>query len=93
MRPTFRKLVFSSSELLEPHLSRSWAVIIQLPIEEGRLADPGLPANLRHQHPIVSGLRISCPLKPRHAFGDQIDLLFAIASIGPKWRSFAREDY
>ncbi|MGF7055733.1 hypothetical protein GGC47_004946 [Bosea sp. OAE752] len=40
-------------ELLQPaHLSRQKPLVLLLPIEIGRLADPGPPADLRHRNPV-----------------------------------------
>src|SRR5204862_7606033 len=48
--PQLAVLVF---ELLEPpHLARQQTVILLLPIEVGRLADPGLAAKIRYRHAI-----------------------------------------
>ncbi len=40
-------------ELLQPpHLGRQQAVVLSLPIEVGRLADPGLAADIRHRYAV-----------------------------------------
>src|SRR5262249_23203826 len=45
-------------ELLQPtHLSRQQPVVLLLPIEIGRLADPGLAADVRNRNPVVALLQ------------------------------------
>ena len=45
-------------ELLEPpHLRRQQAIVLPLPVEVGRLADPGLRAGIRHRHAVCSLLQ------------------------------------
>jgi hypothetical protein len=42
-----------------PHLGPQQATILALPVEVGRLANPGLPANIRNLHAVSSLLQNS----------------------------------
>jgi hypothetical protein len=61
-----RSLVFSSSSCFSRRISvGSGPSYFILPIEVGRLADPGLPADLRHRHAIIALLQDERPLRLR----------------------------